>query len=242
MLKKITIILFFTYSINLFGCTCNEPPFQYKFITSDFVADVEITKIYLNKKGENWYKADIKVNELFKGENIKSIYIHGKSDGTVGSSCYLFIPKGKRLIVYSSINENGNHGITSCSGSTFADKKNNDKYNLELKVLRVLKAKKIDYTNEPASILFPSNSIDDFLGIKMKSKFAIYDVAITPDYQIKKIKIIKGFKGFNDRKITRKLSKIKLSKPSYIDEYVPNFIVVLFYDDSFPKHSLSIYN
>jgi len=138
---QITILLF---SIGVFACDCDEPKIKEKFIKSEFVANVTILKIYPNQKNEQGYKADIKINELYKGEQLKSIYIYGRSDNGIGSSCDIYIPKNTELIAYARKNKDGNFGIGMCSGLLYLNKTNQKRQKRELDILKTFKKNNIN--------------------------------------------------------------------------------------------------
>ena len=64
IMKKILHKVIFLFSIGIFACDCDEPSITEKYFQSDFVANVTILKIYPNQKGEQGYRANIKINEL----------------------------------------------------------------------------------------------------------------------------------------------------------------------------------
>ena len=159
-MKSILHILIFLFSIGVFACDCDRPKITEKYVQSEFVANVTILKIYPNQKNEEGYKADIKINELYKGEKLKSIYVYGRSDNRIGGSCDIHIPVNTKLIAYARKNRNGNYSIGKCSGIMYLDysaiyRKKTLKNKKELKrqireteILKTLKEKEIFYTNK----------------------------------------------------------------------------------------------
>ncbi|WP_297336078.1 helix-turn-helix domain-containing protein [Algoriphagus sp.] len=189
-MKKILHLSIFLLSLRAFACDCNPPDITEKFIRSDFVANVTILKIYPNKGNEAGYKADIQINELFKGENLKSIYIYGRSDNGIGSSCDMYIPANTKLIAYAIKNRDGNFGIGMCSGIMYLDysgyyKKKTLKTESELKkqkreleILQTFKSKNINHTDriiyrEKTNL---TNELQQFKGIQLEKKFGIYEI------------------------------------------------------------------
>ena len=131
-MKVIQILIFFI-SVGAFACDCDEPGITEKYQRSDFIANVTILKIYPNTETESGYRSDVRINELYKGEQLKSIYVYGRSDGGLGTSCDIFIPTGTKLIVYASKNDDGNFGTGMCSGNLYLDNKNKNSYYFLLK-------------------------------------------------------------------------------------------------------------
>lgn len=120
-MKHILQIVLLLFSVGIFACDCNRREITEKYIQSEFVANITITKIYPNQKNEKGYKADIKINDLYKGKKLKSIYIYGRSDNRIGSSCDIYIPVNTKLIAYAEKNSDGNFGIGMCSGIMYLD-------------------------------------------------------------------------------------------------------------------------
>ncbi len=201
MIKILQIIIFFRF-INCFGCDCDTPTMAEKYIQSDFVAIVNVTKIYPNKPNERGYKADIEINELFKGEQLKSIYIYGRSDRGIGSSCDIFIPENTKLIVYARKNKEGNYGIGMCSGH-FNISQNKEFATREFEILKMFKSKNINYTDKTTyrKKATLSSKLEEFKGIKLKKKYAIYSITFSSDLKIKSIDIVSGFDNSIDQKL-----------------------------------------
>ena len=147
-MKNILQIIIFLFSIGVFACDCDEPKITEKYIESEFVANVTILKIYSNQKNEQGYKADIKINELFKGERLKSIYIDGRSDNGIGSSCDIYIPVNTRLVAYARKNKDENFEIGMCSGLLYLNKTNQKRQKRELEILKTLKENKVNRTDK----------------------------------------------------------------------------------------------
>lgn len=148
IMKKILQISIFLFSIGVFAYDCDPPKITEKYTQSDFVANVTIIKIYPNQKNEQGYRADIKINELFKGDRLKSVYVYGRSDNGFGTSCDIYIPENTNLIAYASKNKDGNFGIGMCSGLLYLNKRNLKRQKRELDILKMLKSKNIDFTDK----------------------------------------------------------------------------------------------
>ena len=220
-MKKILQLIIFLFSIGISACDCDPPKITEKYIESDFVANVTIIKIYPNKKNEQGYKADIQINELFKGERLKSIYIYGRSDNGFGTSCDIFIPINTKLIAYARKNIDGNYGIGMCSGimyleysrffkkKTLKNKRELEKENRELEILKTFQDKNIKYTSkirysEKSKL---HNDLEKFKGIKLDKNFGLYELNLSPDFKIKNIKLISGFENPIDKKLIDILSE-----------------------------------
>lgn len=206
-MKHLLSIAFVFFSYGVFGCDCNFPNLTEKYISSEFVAAITITNIYLNEKDEHWYKADIEVNELFKGENLESILVYGRSDGGFGSSCDIFIPSGAKLIAFSKKNQNGEVYIDMCSGFLYLDynfqlrnptkksKKQIERQETEIEILQLLRKKNISYTSDipyQPDIHF-SKRLEQFKGVSLDKRYALFEIIFAQDLSVKEIIEISGF-------------------------------------------------
>lgn len=226
MMKKIIFLLVFSFSIGIYACDCNPMAITEKFTQSDFVANVTITKIYPNQKNVKGYKADIKINQLYKGKNLKSIYVYGLSNNRIGgSSCDIYIPAETKLIAYAKINKDGNYGIGMCSGIMYIDyspiyrkrtlksKKEFEKQNREIEILNVLKKQENLFTSK---ISFREKTksykdLEQFKGIELDKKYAIYEITFNSDLTIKDVSIISGFRNAIDKKLIQIIKKTQWS-------------------------------
>ncbi|WP_111708725.1 hypothetical protein [Lutibacter citreus] len=222
-MKKILLLTIILFSSGAFACDCDPPKITEKYIESDFVANITIVKIYPNKENELGYKADIKINELYKGNVLKSIYIYGRSDNGFGTSCDIFIPVKTKLIAYARKNKDGNYGIGMCSGimylnysqffkkKTLKGKRELEKENRELEILNTLKSKNIQYVNkiryQEKSNLY--KDLENFKGVKLNKRFGLYEINFSNNFNIKSISTVSGFENEIDNKLISILSKTK---------------------------------
>ncbi|WP_218598761.1 hypothetical protein [Polaribacter sp. NJDZ03] len=220
-MKKILHITLFLFSIGVFACDCMPPNLTEKYSKSEFVAKVKIVRNYSNENSKELYKADIIVEELFKGKNIKSIIIAGRSDGKIGSSCSMFIPENTELIIYTSKNKNGNYVVGMCSGLLRFNDWNIKKQRKELEILKALKSKDINFTNKisfrPESNI--RNELQQFKGIKLEKKYGIYEIKFESDLTIKSVSKLIGFDNPIDLKL---IEIIRQTKQSSFDKEIKN--------------------
>ena len=208
-MKKNLQIIIFLFSIGVFACDCDPPKITEKYTQSDFVANVTIVKIYPNQKNEHGYRADIKINELYKGNRLKSIYVYGRSDNGIGSSCDIYIPENTNLIAYANKNEEGNYGIGMCSGLLYLDKINQKRQKRELNILKIFKSKKIDFTDkinyrEKAKL---HKELEQFKGIELDKNYGIYEITFASDLSIKNVIEISEFQNPIDKKLIEIIKK-----------------------------------
>ena len=210
-MKKTVQIFIFLFSIGIYACTCDAPKITEKFVQSDFVARAKIIKNYKNSGSEERYKADIKIIEQFKGEALNSIYVAGRSDGLIGSSCAIFIPENTELILYARKNKDGKYSVGMCSGLLYLNNRNIKKQKRELDILEMFKNKEITLTDkinyqEKATL---SKKLEQFKGIKLEKEYGIYQITFTSDLQIKDVEQISGFGNAIDKKLMEILRTTK---------------------------------
>ncbi|MCH2194454.1 hypothetical protein [Kordia sp.] len=221
IIKKILQITFLLFSIQAFACDCDPLNITEKYTQSDFVANVTILKIYPNQENEQGYRADIKINELFKGKPLKSIYVYGRSDNGIGSSCDIHIPANTKLIAYARKNDSGKFGIGMCSGIMYLDysaiyKKKTSKNKKELKrqireleILKIFKSKNIKFTDkinyrEKAKL---HQELKKFNGIELEKNFGIYEIIFESNLSIRNVIEISGFKNSIDQELIEIIKK-----------------------------------
>ncbi|MDY0989424.1 hypothetical protein SOM12_18480 [Flavobacterium sp. CFBP9031] len=217
-MKKISQIVLLLFSCSVLACVCNENKITEKYIESDFVAKIKIKKNYKNENSEELYKTDFIINELFKGEKIKALYVAGRSDQNAGSSCSLFIPVNTELIVYARKNKDGKYIIGMCSGLLYLDKTNLKKQKRELEILKTFKSKKITFTekinyreknySESKNI---GTDLEQFRGIEPNKEYGIYEITFDANLRIKNVSDISGFGNQIDQKLIEIIKKSKWS-------------------------------
>ena len=224
-MRNILNITIFLFSIGVFACDCDEPKITEKYIESEFVANVTILKIYPNRSNEKGYKADIKINELFKGERLKSIYAYGRSDNGIGSSCDIYIPVNTNLIAYARKNKDGNFGIGMCSGILYLNEINQKRQKRELEILKTFKLKNIKFTDkisyrEKAKL---HKDLEQFKGIKINKNYGIYEITFASDLTIKSVTEISGFGNPIDQKLIKIIERTEwTSFDKGINDKVPD--------------------
>ena len=213
-LNKILLLIFVLYAGNTLACSCIPPKFVEKYIQSDFVAVAKIIKVYQNEGEEELYKADILIRDLFKGQNLNSIYIEGRSDGKKGSSCNLVIPVNTELIIYARKNGNNQFSFGSCSGYLILNrqwKHSEEQEKRELGMLNMLRSKNINYTNK---IWFGkkmgfSGELERFKGVQLNKSYAVFELAFGANLAVKSVEQISGFGSDVDNELIKMLEKSK---------------------------------
>ncbi len=211
-MKNLFLILFCFLSISSFSCVCDSQTITEKYIESDFVAIVTITKIYPNEKNSSIYKADIKIDELFKGENLKSIYVWGRSNKyEIGTSCDIFIPVNTKLVAYAHKNKEGVYGVGMCSGLLYLNKNRIEYQKNELTILNTFKSNKINFTDKTnyREITNSSIELEKYKGIQLEKSYGIFEITFASDLSIKKVEKISGFDNPIDDELIELLRSTK---------------------------------
>lgn len=209
MMKKILQTAIFLFSIGVFACTCDHPKITEKYIESDFVARAVIVKNHKNESSKELYKADIIISELYKGKELKSIYVGGRSDGKFGGSCAIFIPEGTELIIYAQKDQDEKYSIGMCSGLLYLNNRNTKRQKRELDILRMFKSQNIDFTDKikyrEKGKLY--KDLAQFQGIELEKSYAIFEITFKSDLTINKVTEISGFGNPIDQKLLEIIKK-----------------------------------
>lgn len=207
-MKKLIILPLILFLNSALACECMIRNFTDYYQNSDFVGIGKVIKVYPNETDEEIYKADILLTNLIKGKEISSIYVYGRSDGKMGSSCSIYTPVDEEYIFFGRKNEIGQIVFGACSGTR------NLKYVTEnssyiLKALEILKNEKDEYSGHPYILNWSTldDTFEKFKGIPMTEKFAMYEVIFFEDLKVKKVKILKGFGPEIDQTIMEGLKK-----------------------------------
>ena len=213
-MKNLFVFLLCFLSIGSFACVCGDQTITEKYIKSDFVAVVTITKIYPNEKNSNFYRADIKINELYKGEILKSIYVYGRSNRyEIGTSCDIFIPVNTKFVAYADKNDLGFYSVGMCSGLLYLNKNRIKYQENELAILNTFKSKKINFTDKTnyQEISNSNIELEKYKGIQLDKSYGIYEITFSSDLAIKKVEEISGFGNPIDDELIEILSRTKWS-------------------------------
>jgi hypothetical protein len=213
-MKNLFAVVVCFLSMSSFACVCGTRTMTEKYIESDFVAIVTITKIYPNERNSNFYRADIKIDELYKGEKLKSIYVYGRSNRyEIGTSCDIYIPVNTKFVAYADKNDLGFYNVGMCSGLLYLNKTRIKFQENELAILKTLKSKTINFTDKTnyREISNSSLELQKYKGVKLEKRYAIFEIIFETDLVIKKVEIISGFGNPVDNELVEILSRTKWS-------------------------------
>lgn len=236
------VLLIFGYKASL-ACKCEMPSVAVSYVSADFVARFKILKVYPNQEEDDFYKADIEILELYKGKKIESIYIGGRSDGKLGTSCDVFFPEGSDLLVAARAEPNGKILFGACS-FTYDFNRSRDDRLYALKAIEFLSERYGELTLHYRPRV--SSDFYDFLfskkGIQLNEEFAIFEVVLDDLISPSGVKIIKGFGGEVDSELADELLKSKWEirfypKEDKIDGTISVIVPVFYYPKERGKES-----
>ncbi|SFT91351.1 Tissue inhibitor of metalloproteinase [Algoriphagus locisalis] len=236
-MRLLCALLLFVAGNQTFACVCEPVGLTGSFISADFVAHIKIVEVYPNQNQDEIYKADIELIELFKGQKLTSIYIRGRSDGKMGSSCSVYFPKGSELVIAANSFGKEKYSFGACSYKINL-KKNYRNTRRNIEVLRAISA----YDNTLTLRYFPivSPNFYDFLkskkGIVLNEKFALFEVVLDGHNNPSQVKMIKGFGIGLDDEIVEELYQstweIKyFEEESEVQEKLKVIVPVYFYPE-----------
>jgi len=221
--------------INGYACLCITQKIEQNYKSSSFVAKIKILNTYKPVDSNKYFKADILIEDSYKGEMISSIYFYGVNEKGWDSACYFHVEKEENLVVFAARNSEGNYVLEACSRILYLDRaNNNESYDQELEILKVLKSKKVNFNND---IKFTSESFGrdfrKYYGINLKKDFAIYELTFDEKLKVKCVKKVESFNGKIDRKIIKLFKSKKWSSTvDYVKDKIPKnskHLVVVYY-------------
>jgi len=230
-MRKLILAFFLFASALVFGCKCHFQSFGENFAKNDFVAEIEILKTYdVDFKTESdgrFYKADIKILNLYKGKTISSILIRGKLGQIFGPACEVKISKGDQFLVY--VDSKSDFGISSCTPRKLLTDKNIE---VERKAIQFLLKKEIENTN---CFYFSGNYFKKFKNLIPKHEFAVYQLKVNAQSKVESISVIQDFGTAKDEEIKRSIKKNFTVLQDFMREMKnEKVILVLFFDKNNP--------
>lgn len=218
-MKYFLLLIGFFISLTGNACVCMSPDFMEKYIQSDFVARITITKNFPNKGSEFYYNSNIVIHELYKGRNVSSISVEGSSDGKRRTSCDLFFEKGTEILVYAKKNEKGSYIFDSCSGYVVLNGPRKDIAKRELEILNFLKAKGITNTDKTRyGVHIGEEKLKAFQSESPPKDFAIFEISFSNDMKVDTITTVTGFYPELDDKLIKILKESRWVRNSYHTE------------------------
>ncbi|WP_316805553.1 hypothetical protein [Pedobacter nototheniae] len=116
MKKLISIIPIFLISAKIFACSCAPYQTTQHFLSADFVATAEIKTTYTNDVGHEYYRTDIIIKNLYKGNSINSINVDGFNKvKDKWSSCDIILVPGSKWLIFGYKDRNGYISSGFCS-------------------------------------------------------------------------------------------------------------------------------
>jgi len=202
-MRQIVLLSFLLVYSSSFACICGTTSVINRYNHSDFVADITIVKNYPNEGNINFYKSDIKINQLFKGRTLKSIFVYGRSDGQIGNSCSIFFPVGTNLIAYSNKDDKGIFTIGRCSNVNL-DQVTTSQVKYEIAALNHITS---NAQKDLDVVQFQENSdlrerLKKFNGLRLDQNYALFQIEFNSDFTVKSVIAINGFGDLIDKDLS----------------------------------------
>jgi hypothetical protein len=227
-------IILLLHAITLAGqaiaCVCSHTTFTEKYMWSDFVARAKITKTYVNEGSKMYYKSDIVIQDLYKGDPATFVLVEGSSDGKKRTSCDIFIPENTELLIYARKNDQGQYIFNSCSGYLILDHSRPATQDREIAMLDLLKAKNINFTDKTSYWAHFADALKGFTSVNLDKNFGIYEVTFAFDLRVKSVSTIDGFNPELDGRLIRLLKQAKWGSTRFTSEGI-------IYKNSIPEDS-----
>lgn len=256
MIKQTFFFLTFCFFTKAFSCDCEFQKFHESYIQSDFIAKIKILKIYKNIDNSDLYKADILIEDLYKGEKINSIYIYGNNGRKLETSCDIRLLENEELIIYSKKNKKGQYVVGMCSRTLYLERITNneiqiERHQKEIKILKELKSKKVNFTHQikyrlPINERLQSlmNHLNQNEKIRSDNDFAIYELTFNDSLKVKCVRKVQRLGNNLDSKIKKYLKSKTWSNTykgkSNVNKNNDKYLVIVYYHKTEKGNYLSV--
>ncbi|RZL34248.1 MAG: hypothetical protein EOO96_10445, partial [Pedobacter sp.] len=202
-MKKTLLLLLLTANfLSTYACSCVPTSLQDKFRSNDFIALAKITEVTPDDKNKEYHNIEIKIINLYKGEQTTKIKIHS----FLNSSCAFFTEKNSTWLIFAN-KYDGDLVFGRCSGAIQEDKKFDlvkhppvavgykESLGLKLSVLNWLKENKISLKNQyDVRFWIPKENFEILKNFNGNtSDFAVVEYEITKNLKLRKTRLLKGF-------------------------------------------------
>jgi hypothetical protein len=202
-MKILLFLILIIISQQSLACSCmGQTPLE-MLARSDSVATVNVLDVTVDPQNKHYNDVKIDIINLYKGKNISALKNYNDQE----SMCGVNTPLYSKWLIYAYKHTDGYLRYDLCSGPKQIDKqvdsndypnaqeiyRNNIKSNLEL--LEFLKDENIQIDDELGLLTsFSNQCLEDFNGIEIKThRFALYELTIDSELNIKMIKTLKDF-------------------------------------------------
>ncbi|ATC36538.1 hypothetical protein CMT42_09915 [Elizabethkingia anophelis] len=261
-MKKLILLSLIILSGWSYACVCMIIPNPIdQFNDYDFIANITIADTNIAPKGydKQYYIADIKINKLYKGRNVKQLFVDGHLWKKIGkksvrsgsmTSCSFQVTPGENYIVFANL-KTGKYTIGSCNPHYIKEEVYRDRYDRVKETLDFVEKNKIsskllnDYEVVKRNKQKGDYSrFEQFNNIDAKSKFAALEIENDEQGNITNGRIIKGFGNDSlDNKILedlRKFYKVKKRSSDDVSVTIEKKIFFLYYYPKKKKNQTSI--
>ncbi|MCU7617706.1 hypothetical protein NZ698_10895 [Chryseobacterium sp. PBS4-4] len=247
MKKLFALICIVIFQIG-YSCSCESSTNIFnEYSSSDLVADITVTNVRFSPEKElqqAYYVIDVKYNKLYKGKQIGSFHVYGKTiingkQNGIGTSCSLSLSKGDRMILFYKNDEiNSIHFCTPKIREKITSRFTESKKILE----KISKTSiKTNYKNFIIDTKYDSetgkNTLSHFDGINAKNSFALFEVTMNTNGTFKTVDYLQKFNSQFDEEILEYLQKSNLLKEENFEiSQDEKFILAMHYYKSEKKN------
>ncbi|HIB8179245.1 hypothetical protein EH155_08100 [Elizabethkingia anophelis] len=228
-----------------------------RFNDYDFIANITITDTDIAPKGydKQYYIANIKINKLYKGKNVKQLFVDGNLWKKIGkksvrsgsmTSCSFRVTSGENYIVFANL-KTGKYTIGICNPHYIRKEGYLDEYDRVKETLDFVEKNKIsskllnDYeVVKKNRIKGDYSRFEQFNNIDAENKFAVFEIENNSQGSITNGKIIKGFgNDYLDSKLLENLMEYYRVKKRSSDEVSVTIEKKIFFLYYYPRKKKS---
>lgn len=235
---RFLILIGILISSSIFACKCDYRSFGENFANNDFVAEIEIVKVYnvdfKTDEDERFYRADIKILKLYKGQPIQSILVRGKVGEIYGPACEVDVKEGEKFLIY--INPDENFGMSSCTPKINLD---NENINTERKAIEFLVSHNITNTN---SFYFSDNYFKTFKNLSPRNDFAVYKLKVNSQSKVESISVLQDFETSQDDAIKKAIKNNFIILKDFMTEVKNEEVVLVLFFNQKNESVISNFN
>lgn len=200
--------------IKIYACKCDTfGSIGENYSNSDIIGEITILKIYDSNSETRTYKADLSFQNIYKGNEIKTLTVEGEIGDIQTPACEMQLNLGEKYLIYLTKSEN-KYFVSACTPKFLIGNKdqifNYKSVDLQRKALNYLK---INPQNIEFAFYFDDSELQgnksDFSKLNKITpinQFAIYKVKVDGKSRVSNISTISGF-GSIDNEIENLIKK-----------------------------------
>ncbi len=206
------------FSLTSYACSCLSPPMIESYQAADFVARIKINKVIPDPTNSENHLLSIEILELFKGDSTNKIILHS----WLNSSCAFMVNAQTEWILFAHKNPKNELTFGMCNNYFEINRILSSKDSIEnqrlflnytnslnrkLTMLRLIKSKQINPTNEyRLNFFIPKEFQEQLRGYSLPvASVALYKISVNTDLTIHSVKAIQPFLN---KKLKKKMEQL----------------------------------